>query len=269
MKKTWCLLFVAVICLSLLVGCGSATAPVTSNSTATQMQENPTTQPIPTTSVATKNTEPVSIVEGSFDGLSAFLDNENFVPGVSQASFLAQLEKYRYEGKTVLELCPGYHYDGPNGGGYSGRNAQLSYRNDYEVTEDQQHANYNNYFQTAVPLEGMALPYGIEFTDTVYDAFEKMNLAIDPHKDFVTDEGSDICMTLFRDSSVKLMLLDMGREKSPVEYLMRYILVYTEEYTAQRADGRTVTVTRKLELAFSMEDDTLYYVSLYVNEYFV
>ena len=267
MKKIGCLLLIAVICLGLLAGCESADAKVTSHSNTKP------TQLIPITSFTTPSTETVPSVgdpnlDGPFDGLSAFLDSENFVPGVSQSDFCDQLEKYRYDGKTVLELAIGYHYDSPDGGGYAGRNNQLDYRNDYEVTEDQQHANYNNYFKTVVPLEGMSLPYGIVFTDTVYDALEKMNLTIDPHKDFVADEGSDICMTLFQNGGTKLTLLDMGREKSPVEYLMRYILVYTEEYTVQRADGRIATVTRKLELAFSMDEDTLYWVSLYVNEYF-
>ena len=76
MKKMWCFLLVAVICSGLLAGCDSQ----------------------PSTTSTIRNTEPVSVVEGPFDDLSAFLDNEQFVPGLSQTAFVNQLEKYRYSG---------------------------------------------------------------------------------------------------------------------------------------------------------------------------
>ena len=259
MKKALCVLLATVMCLALFVGCDSRPE-------ATQGTSQ--TQPLNPASSATRNTDPVSVVDGPFDGLSAFLDNEQFVPGLSQKAFREQVEGYRYEGASLADHVMGSNYDGVYGGGYRGVGKLFSYRNDYQTTEDELFANYSNTFYTMVPLEGLKLPYGIAFTDTVKDAFEKMSLKFDPCTEFVANEGSDTDMTLFRDDKITLTLRDMGREKSPVEYLMRFKLIYTEVYTVQRADGRTATVTREVELAFSTIDDTLYRVSMYVNEYY-
>ncbi len=56
-------------------------------------------------------------------------------------------------------------------------------------------------------------------------------------------------MTLYSDDNITLIFQDLKRTQAPIEYEMPYVLIYSETYTTQRADGRSATVERTIKLS--------------------
>ncbi len=240
MKRTLLILLTTVICLSPLAGCDSK-----------KPEEQKNVDLIPNTNIF---------------GFSEFLDNETFIPGVSQGDFMDHIEKYTYNGEK-LEIA-GFHYDSRYGGGMGFNGSYYGGRNDYTVTDDEKYAIYSNSFYTLVELDNLDLPYGISFEDTLADAFAKIGIDKDPYEGFVSDEDEAWIMTLRDDGKTKLEFTNyklMPGESGKALY--DYELKYSETYQTVRADGREATVTRYVKMSFNDEEGNVFaMVQLYVEE---
>lgn len=197
-------------------------------------------------------------------GFSAYLDTMGFTPGMSQRNLFTLAESLMYEGKNIKEAAPGYFYDGQYGGGYRSQGNRFGFANDYTRSKDGASAiSYNNLY-THVPLEGMALPYGITFDDNLTILLQKAGFDIDYREDFISDETTPGVMTLFQDKSIHLTLTNysLTTDKND-EY--SYQIVYTEVYETPLTDGRVATATRTVNMAFTGTEDTVGFVSLRIQ----
>lgn len=174
--------------------------------------------------------------------LSAYLDDVNFVPGLSQGALLEQMERYSYSGETVADLESSVFYDGPYGGGLDAPGELFGFNNDYSETEDHEYANYSNSFYTKVPLDGLKLPAGISFEDALGTAINKLV----PDADWKDRAGT---VTLCSDDH---SLLELTKHKKTSEELpYKYELKYTQTYQLTRDDGSVTDVIRSITMSFS------------------
>ena len=197
-----------------------------------------------------------NIIETLDNGFTDFLDAENFVHSSSQISFREQVEQYTYNGQLLKDVLQVIYHDGLTGGGCSASGEYFGYTNNYERKFFSRKVNYTNSFYTKVSLDNLALPYGIEFDDTIAQVFEKMGITIDLEKDFVADnEKKDAeAMSLYKEDGHSLTLRDhyMANPLDDVAY--HYTLIYEETYKATRSDGRKTNVTRIITLNFGTDD---------------
>lgn len=211
---------------------------------------------------------PVSAVPPLINSFSEFLDNENFVARLSQSGLFEQMEKYAYEGEKITDVIHGEFYDGPFGGGFVASGELFGYKNDFYG--DGGNNKYSNSFYTHVVLDGLRLPYGINFNDTLTETFEKIGIETDPYDGFVGDSGSDTAMTLLEGDSSTLIFRDLKRTKEPVDYENPYELIFKETGLLSLDDGRIDTVERTVLLSFAdhggKENDALCYLSVSVEE---
>lgn len=177
--------------------------------------------------------------------LSEYLDMINFVPGLSQGEFITQVGQYRYNGISVMAQDSSVNYDGPNGGGWFLHADDLfSFQNDCYYTDTT--VKHSNEISLKVPLEGLELPYGIQFEDTLEEAFRKIGISMDHLTDFVPDPKSDVAMTLYQDDSVSILYKQLVNTREPVDYEYPYTLTYTENYEIHQ----TTTVQRTIDLRY-------------------
>lgn len=192
---------------------------------------------------------------------SKYLDDMKFVPGLSQSNFIFLLEQFRYKNEKVTDVVMGVNYDGPYGGGWQGTAEQFEIYNDYKVSEDNTYATYSNRFCTKVPLEGMELPYGITFDDSLDAAFRKIGIGVNIDKDFVANDDSGTEMTLYSKDGISFVVQDLNRTKEPVDYELPYVLIYIEHYNIKQSNGNIITVERMVKLSFgngnTSENNTL------------
>lgn len=204
--------------------------------------------------------------EEAINAFHDFLDAAHFVEGMSQSEFINQMSRYRYEGSSINEIIEGMHYDGPYGGGYQASCDGFGYSNDYIASEDGTFANYKNSLSTRVQLEGLTLPNGINFSDSLGAVMQKLGTPFDIKKDFRADYDDASSMTLYNVGGVSLKitncLLGAGESGKP---LYDYELTYLEEYSVTRADGRLAVVTRCARLSFT-DENKLGQVNISVNE---
>ena len=223
MKKLLLFFLVIVFCISAFIGCS----------------DSETVNLIPSTDI---------------DVFSQLLDIENFVPGISQGDFIEQMSRYRCGSIPITDFIAGFHYDGFTGGGYRAGGEFFGFENCYEAIDND--ANYSNQFWTKVQLNGLELPYGIDFDDSLTEVLQKIGITVDPYTAFSADENSSTDMTLYRDNDESLVFKDMKRAQEFVENEMPYVLIYTETYATKRADGRNATVERTVKLSFLDKDST-------------
>ena len=173
----------------------------------------------------------------SADGFITFLDNENFVPGVGQGDMIDQLEAYCYNGEPLS--FTGYHYDGDRGGGFDAQGERYGMLNDFKVDEGQGTATYTNRFYTCVALEGLELPYGINFTDDLDTVLS--NVGILKSAAQLTED-----VRLWQDG-----YREMKWQKES------HTLLFTQEYAIAMADGRPRKVVRTVAFSFQPETNLL------------
>ena len=176
--------------------------------------------------------------------LSQYLDDINFVPGVSQSEFMTMVEGYAYNGTAVTDIIAGVHYDGPKGGGWQATDDLFGFYNDYTATDDEKHANYSNRLRIKVSLKGLPLPYDVEFGNTLAEVFEILGIEIDPHSKFLLDKNSDTNMTLYSNDTATLVFQNLKLTKEPADYELPFVLIYTEAYEIQQDGGKTIVVDR-------------------------
>jgi hypothetical protein len=179
-----------------------------------------------------------------------YLDKINFVPGLSQGDFITQVGQYRYHGASVTD-GDSVNYDGPNGGGWMLTHEMFEFCNDCRIDREDMYIEHSNQLITRVPLEDLALPYGIEFSDNLEDVFHKIGIKMDPNTDFTADNASHTTMTLYRDEGSSLVFRDLRRTQEPVDYLLPYVLCYTEAYELYYG----TMVNRQVELSFQDVDN--------------
>lgn len=177
--------------------------------------------------------------------LSAYLDEEGFVPGMSQSDFIAKAEAI--EGGEV----EGMHYDGVQGGGWQAGGAFAYYTNDYRANDEEKIAIYSNTVTMLAESEGLKLPAGIRFSDTLADVLKKLSVVGDPVNEFSPDPGRTNVTTLYAEGNVTLRLARVN----DVGISMR--LEFTERSVRSMDDGRVETVTRRVDFSFAGEDGTL------------
>ena len=195
-----------------------------------------------------------------------WLDSEEFAPVMSQSKLLQKMDSYTYNGVSVNDAAVGYFYDGQYGGGYSANVEEFGFNNDYTESQDGKTANYSNSFYTKVPLNGLVLPFGIEFGDTLYDALTKLEISQKLPSDFIADEGADSVMTLYQDERYTLVFNNLKLSKEPIETDAPYELIFTENYTFTREDNRESNVTRTIKLAFEDDLNELHEFRVRINE---
>lgn len=174
----------------------------------------------------------------SADGFITFLDNENFVPGVEQGDFIDQIGKYRYDELPLsLRLSDGFFYDGANGGGYRCLGFDLGIENKFQIDEEQGVATYTNRFYTYVPLEGLQLPYGIDFTDDLDSVLSKIG---------ITKSAAELTedVRLWQDG-----YREINWQKGTAKYETGTLL-FTQEYGIAKSDGRPCKVVRRIYFSF-------------------
>lgn len=208
-----------------------------------------------------------SVGKSTAEYLSGYLDQIHFVAGLPQSDFISQVEQYRYDDTGVLDVVEGFHNDYPTGCGWSATGSLFGFQNSYIVDEEINYDYYTNYLYTTVSLEGLDLPYGIQFGDTVEDVFRNIGIEGDPHDDFVPGATSDTDMTLYREDDFRLVFQDLRRTKDPVDFELPYVLVFTETYDIQQETGKITTVERMIRLNFNDANNHLFSrLEIYVSE---
>ncbi len=194
-----------------------------------------------------------------------YLDDINFVNGLSQSDFRAWLEKYSHNGSVVTDIVQSAHFDGSWGGRWSGSGDLFGFCNEYRVTDDKEYVNYSNSFFTKTPLDGFELPFGISFDDTLEMVLQKLEIDLDLQSAFVS-EGDTVIITLYSDDHSSLQLINRKTipETSGAQPYA-YALEYTQNYKSARGDGKEVNVTRKMTMSFA-DDNKLGLLDLSVNE---
>lgn len=202
----------------------------------------------------------------SSGAFAKYLDDVNFVSGLDQGDFIAQVGKYRYDQKAVTEIVGGLHWDGNLSSGWRAVGASFGFVNDFTVTEDREYANHSNSLYTSVPLDGLELPFGIYFDDTITTALQKLEIDMDLQSGFVWDEDNVGTMILYRDDRSSLQLTNNTRLKTSSMLHYDYVLAYTENYQSTLEDGRETSVTRHVILSFSGDHNKLGLLEISVND---
>ena len=192
--------------------------------------------------------------------LSAYLDEEGFVPGMTQAELIAKAEEI--EGGELI----GMHYDGVDGGGWQAtcgwRNGGTIayYENDYRANEEEKYAVYSNRVTVLAESEGLNTPAGIRFSDTPSDVLKKLSVEGDPANEFTPDPGKTDVMTLYAEGNVTLKLSRVTDFGTPTR------LEFVENSTGTLDDGRVVTVVRRITFSFADGNVTLNNYQISVTE---
>jgi len=177
--------------------------------------------------------------------LSAYLDEEGFVAGMSQQSFIEKVEKIEGEEVGVLQ------WDGEYGGGCEISSTNGSYSNGYVAKEDEGEAVYYNTISMTANLKGLKLPAGIRFSDTLADVLKKLSVEGDPLSEFTPDPGETDVMTLYAEGNATLKLSRVTDLGTPTR------LEFVETSTRTLDDGRVDTVVRRITFSFADGNGTL------------
>lgn len=189
---------------------------------------------------------------------SQYLDDINFVPSLSQADFISQLEQYHYNGTSITHLELGTYVDALWGGGYYADGDLFGFEDEYRVTEDEKYADCFTRLYTKVPLEGLTLPYEIEFGDTLSEVFEILGIGLDPYNEFSPDLFSDTKMTLYSGEKSSIILENLKLSKNPIDFEFPYVLSYVETYDIDNNYyGKTTTVERRITFSFDFSEDAV------------
>ena len=254
MKKLFAL-FLPLVCVLFLLSCN-------------QQEQQKTTETTETTDTSDTDSpiEKVQLAELDIATLTVWLDNEGFVPALSQFKLIEKMGSYMYNGKPIEDATIGYYYDGPHGGGYDAGCENFGFSNDYTASEDGESAVYTNSFYTKVPLDGLTLPFGIEFDDSLSNAMLKIGFAVRLPADFAPDDETDNAMTLYEDERYTVIFKDLTYSKDQITTVAPYELIFTENYTYVRGTGRVSNVTRTIKLAFTSDESVLCKFNIKIQE---
>lgn len=212
------------------------------------------------------NIENSNLGEADITVFTTWLDNEGFLPAMSQSEIIEKMDGYTYNGQSVNDAAVGCHYDSPYGGGYTADGENFGFANDYMTSEDGKTADYANSFYTKVSLNGLTLPFGIEFEDALHDVLAKLGITANLPSNFTPDDGADVAMTLYNDERYTLVFKNLYLSKEPIAVDIPYELVFTENYTFTRESDRESNVTRAIKLKFAPNENVLHEFSVEIRE---
>lgn len=199
--------------------------------------------------------------------LSEYLNDIQFVPGLSQSEFTSLLEQCTYNGTMLTEIALPIQYDGTRGGGLMGSAKEFGFHGEYKVNDMFRHATYTNSLYTEVQLEGFRMPYDIELGDSLEAVMEAFGIAFDPQDDFKPDKIAGTDMTLYKNNDSTLVFRNLQRKKKSADDELPFVLIYTEKYYTQydQLENRT-PVKRVIRLHFDAENATLTQFEVSVKE---
>ena len=204
------------------------------------------------------------------DVFPSYLDSVNMVHGHGQHSYVQYMESLTlYDGTPLADVVNRLYSDGTQGGGCSARGKtpdgkQVGFGDDWEATEDDQYADYEIWFYTETPLVGFALPFGLEFGDTLEGALDEIGIELDPYTAFIADyeEEQYAQMVLYREDG-QCLALNRKTDGS-------FELLYTEAYPTTLGNGRAEDVTRHLKFSFADNESVQVFdaLSITVSEHY-
>ncbi len=180
--------------------------------------------------------------------LYSWFDDLGFVEGLDQNGYFELLESCSIEGKTLTEVAPYTGFNGQSISGFSGSCMSFSYGQEFSSGRNSVIVSYLAFSED---IDGASLPYGLKLgcnLTTVLSAFGYEDMTQEVIEENVKDSG---VWALKEEIGEHLVLRDMTVNESETGYLYPWELIYTEEYSAVRSDGRSSTVKRSLKLYFS------------------
>ena len=219
----------------------------------------------------------VSPFNQDFDVYSAYLNEIGIVPGLSTEEWTSLVGAYRYEGVDILHSPAGgpfFAYELENGGGCEFIGTLFGFSDVFQIQEDGLHAENVRRFYTNTDLDGLTLPFGIVFSDSLATVLQKLSVDLDLQSGFVSDPDQTGTMTLFCEGKTSLKLHDLllqcdESDLSSGKPLYDYRIEYTEEYCVTLESGREEAVTRRINLSFTdSENNSLGMFDIAISEYF-
>lgn len=204
---------------------------------------------------------PVDLSENfTINEFAEFLDNEHFVPDIDQGDFVDQIGAYQYQGQPLSSILVGSWVDGLGGGGFYGGGKFFYLKNYFFQRPWENFATYTNQFHTDAPLEGLELPYGIDFEDTLEEVLKKLGVTIDPDCRYFNSKAGNL--TLYSAGKEQLQLI----KKDDDQYIHTLQYTHTYKITDPQEPALTREVTRFVKLSFLLENQQLGRVELSVSE---
>ena len=198
----------------------------------------------------------------------AFLDGEGFDENLSEGFLINQIiPKYTYEGKTIDEYSPGAFWDGTtdqNGNASYGFQTINNNEGRFEVYYSYSNGEKIASFHSKVPLQGLYLPFGISFGDSMAEVAEKMGLDFDP-SDFTADNLQDGSITLLSMNGASLIYSDYRKvQRDDFVAIDRLPYYYRFSETQSLVSG-TGTYYRSLLFGFNNDETGLSELTIKVN----
>lgn len=188
-----------------------------------------------------------------------FLDKEGFVSGLTQQKLILEIvPKYKYKGKTIDKLTSSHNWDDKSGGGWTAGDERFGFSNSYVD------GTYSNRFYTTLPLDGLVIPFGIKFGDSIAKTLSKIGIDFDP-ADFVPDSDNPWEMTLISENETAVIYSDMREGvyyKADSDY--PYCIYFVESTSEKAENGNVKTVDRCIY--FSFDDKGLMKFEIWVTE---
>ena len=254
MKKTLALLSILIVILFAFSACGDESSSTPSSQRSTPIAEL-TDSKIDSTNNSQVSNDDVDnrppTQEVFIYSFSEYLDYMGFDENMWQGVLIDLLETFSYNGNGVLGN--GHFSDGPYGGGFSGSSEACKYSNYYH--SDGITANAINYIETTAPINGLTLPYGITFNNTLEDVIKA---ACPKFRGSLPSEGEVKSFSTTDNGTIHISKTD----KSPSVFVLRYEEIYRVALIAERVS----TVTRFIEFTFDEENKKLLKFKICVEE---
>ena len=189
----------------------------------------------------------------------AFLDGEGFNENISEASMINQIiPRYTYEGKTIDEYSSGAFWDGTdqNGNPCYGWETMNKSEGRFGAYFSYSNGEKKASLYSKVSLQGLNLPFGIRFGDSVAEVAVKMGLDFDP-SDFAPDDLQNGSITLLNVNGASLIYSDyrkVQRDDFVAIDRLPYYYLFSE---TQSLDSGTGTYHRSLLFGFNNDETGL------------
>lgn len=158
---------------------------------------------------------------------ASYLDAMGFDNTVTATDLQNLAKKYTYNGENVFDICGQWNGCGTYVSSYAIECDFMACGSEYSGAPIG-YCNSKDYFYTKVPLEGLYMPYLINFGDSVSDAVRKMgkydnkydvwkNSSHKASVAFTLDERSNSTITVYKDSK------DFSADKKVYTYKLEYV----------------------------------------------
>lgn len=185
------------------------------------------------------------------DALSDSLDQNGFSGLLSQSEFFALTERFTHDGKTMHELME-FDFDTSYGKGKTNIDDTLTVK--YETVPEANSKYVKTYqsFLTKKALDGLTLPEGLTFGDSLKTALDKLLGDGDANEPFEANGEYDYEMILAEGDGKTLIYIDptADDEVKGFNYQLRFI-----EEARTMTDAGSVLTKRTLILSFDRADE--------------